>query len=615
MKRPSARTPNLHSNKLRRLSYQTKSRAYRMMYHHPMLTMRALLRVVSLFGVLLIPAWLAAQSQQAGSSLKSPPPGTEAEAKTNKEQPRVPQAKAQNTLGMRAHKDKDYVQSAKLFRAAIELDPSYVLAHYNLACAAAQLNQPAVAIAELSWLAKSTDPQAVILLRKAEADPDFDPLKQNQEVQKLLQWAGIFPGMTPLVLGRPATEAERGRFPLERKDGSLIEKSEKAIQIIEADFLPAPGKETILVSLVLGIVVLDAQGKVLATAAGLISDDLVLDGGDLRHIALAQITPDAEPELVLASVGDKAEGDSADPIYVTIYKRNGTDFKLIASAQITGASPSGFLQLAAIGTLLHHESGYENSMRREWDEKQSQFINTLLQNQPTAKLKSCADFAMFEDVLNFIGFSTTNSYVAVDTSGEIGFAGSSNARTSIYLTNYCPLVTGLPYMKSLTKKSIEESALTKLEQIHYSLFDKQTSQAREQITKKGFSRCIPGRLSPDGTTEVVLEVKSRLPTLYQRWKGKTFLFGTRDASPASAVVEPVKLQMVIKRAGKVLRSAEYVTEDPFSSTRADAYTCWSPSGQHVAVVISRDPYSRRDPGERRLFLLGVPPADAAPSTR
>jgi hypothetical protein len=272
------------------------------------------------------------------------------------------------------------------------------------------------------------------------------------------------------------------------------------------------------------------------------------------------------------------------------------------------------LQLTALGTLLHHESGYETSMRREWNEKRSQFINTLLQNQPTVKPMSCADFAMFEDVLNFIGFSTTNSYVAVDTSGRIGFGGTNNARTSIYLTNYCPLVTGLPYMKSLTKESLEGSELTKLEQIHYSLFDKQTAQARVQITKKGFARCIPGRLSPDGTTEVVLEVKGRLHKLYQRWEGKTFLFGTRDPSPASAVLEPVKLQMVIKRAGKILRSAEYVTEDPSSSTHADAYTCWSPSGQHVAVVISRLPYSRRDPGEHRLFLLGVPPADAAPST-
>src|SRR5262245_6096961 len=87
--------------------------------------------------------------------------------------PRGPAVQA-NTLGMRRYQAGQLARAAENFRDAIAADPSYTLAHYNLACVASRLRDVKTALEELSWLAASKDPIARQKLAKASRDPDLD---------------------------------------------------------------------------------------------------------------------------------------------------------------------------------------------------------------------------------------------------------------------------------------------------------------------------------------------------------------------------------------------------------------------------------------------------------
>jgi len=99
-----------------------------------------------------------------------------------------PPAKARdaNTRGMQLYAKKDYAHAAEQFRAAIALDDSYVLAHYNLASMAALVGDKPTVLAQLAWLRASTDPQAATVLAKARTDPDLKSMVEDADVRKLL---------------------------------------------------------------------------------------------------------------------------------------------------------------------------------------------------------------------------------------------------------------------------------------------------------------------------------------------------------------------------------------------------------------------------------------------
>jgi hypothetical protein len=84
------------------------------------------------------------------------------------------QAITANTAGLRFFRAGQLPRAALRFRDAIALDPDYVLAHYNLACVASRLRETSTAVAELKWLAASTDPVAKAKLDKALVDRDLD---------------------------------------------------------------------------------------------------------------------------------------------------------------------------------------------------------------------------------------------------------------------------------------------------------------------------------------------------------------------------------------------------------------------------------------------------------
>jgi hypothetical protein len=114
----------------------------------------------------------------AGPDASKPTKASAAKATAN--------AKAANLRGMKRYGAKDYAGAAKEFRAAIEAQPNFVLAHYNLASMAALLDDKSTVLAELRWLHDSGDAAARKALDKAPSDPDLKSMIDDPDVKQLL---------------------------------------------------------------------------------------------------------------------------------------------------------------------------------------------------------------------------------------------------------------------------------------------------------------------------------------------------------------------------------------------------------------------------------------------
>ncbi|HWE29506.1 MAG TPA: hypothetical protein VHB97_15960, partial [Polyangia bacterium] len=93
-----------------------------------------------------------------------------------------------NSAGMQRYRAKDYAGAATEFRRAIVLDPSHLLAHYNLACVETRLGRDDGAD-ELRWLARRNDAAADERLVKAARDPDLRPLLHDADIARLVDGA------------------------------------------------------------------------------------------------------------------------------------------------------------------------------------------------------------------------------------------------------------------------------------------------------------------------------------------------------------------------------------------------------------------------------------------
>lgn len=114
--------------------------------------------------------------------------------------PQPPTATSANLRGMQFYRAKDYAQAADYFRLAITLDPMMVIGHYNLACTEALRGNRAAAIEQLRWLQGEGGPLATSKLRRARTDPDWSALRDDPEVQSLLDGANFTPfAERPLV--------------------------------------------------------------------------------------------------------------------------------------------------------------------------------------------------------------------------------------------------------------------------------------------------------------------------------------------------------------------------------------------------------------------------------
>jgi hypothetical protein len=91
-----------------------------------------------------------------------------------------------NTRGMLRYHRGDLARAAEQFRDAIRLDPTYVNAHYNLACVASRLRDVTTAVRELRWLADDTNPEGNAKLDKSASDPDLDFISTLPAVRERL---------------------------------------------------------------------------------------------------------------------------------------------------------------------------------------------------------------------------------------------------------------------------------------------------------------------------------------------------------------------------------------------------------------------------------------------
>ena len=114
-----------------------------------------------------------APPQGSGSSAGSGATGATAATASPRDTAR---AKAANTRGMQLLAAKKYKEAMAEFAAAIAADDRYVLAHYNLACAASRAEDQDVAGRELLWVASAAawDASAAKAIGKADKDPDLE---------------------------------------------------------------------------------------------------------------------------------------------------------------------------------------------------------------------------------------------------------------------------------------------------------------------------------------------------------------------------------------------------------------------------------------------------------
>lgn len=124
----------------------------------------------------------SATAPAAGSATPAVAPAGSATPQAPASATRDPEAaKAANTRGMQLHTAKKYKEAMAEFEKAIAADDSFVLAHYNLACAASRAEDQAVASKQLEWVASAAlwDKFAAQAAAKAATDPDLEWMRSN----------------------------------------------------------------------------------------------------------------------------------------------------------------------------------------------------------------------------------------------------------------------------------------------------------------------------------------------------------------------------------------------------------------------------------------------------
>jgi hypothetical protein len=96
--------------------------------------------------------------------------------------PRRQVAEAFNHGGLERHRAADYTASARLFFGAVQADPSFLAARYNLACAYARAGDLRAAESEIGELARA-GADARRWLRRVDTDPDLAPIRDDEDVR------------------------------------------------------------------------------------------------------------------------------------------------------------------------------------------------------------------------------------------------------------------------------------------------------------------------------------------------------------------------------------------------------------------------------------------------
>jgi hypothetical protein len=298
-------------------------------------------------------------------------------------------ARAANARGLALQKQARYAAAEAEYRKAIEADPGLVVAHYNLACAAALATDHDTAVVELAWIGNRAawDDQARAAAMKETRDPDLKNLGGWEDVARwvppdVLEVIDVLGPPRPGLAGHVLDAAERGKLagPLAAAPGPHAADCDPA-DAKQGRVLGLPliagrvARHTAVASLRDGVAVLDPDGKLVArsepigcTAPGASQDML----GSLVYLEGQIAAPDSAPQVVPAAlyvVQYGAGGRAQWTTNVAIYAQRDKQLVSVFEATLTSSdgAGAGTLVQTVLGDLVLVAPGDKRKRAFHWD--------------------------------------------------------------------------------------------------------------------------------------------------------------------------------------------------------------------------------------------------------
>lgn len=268
-------------------------------------------------------------------------------------------AMAANARGMGRYKVKDWSSASRELRAAIALDESWAMPHYNLACVAALQRDVVGTVEQLEWLTRSSDPAARARLQKALTDPDFALVRDDAKVQAVLR-------------AKPATK------PVPSAAGSALTRriglaplgwTDKPTETAEGENNDCAEYKSFELSLPDGKLTGDySEGVVLESKKGIARSETSLC---LLAIGAAQLVPDDEPELIAHRVVQVNRGAYVDELVV--WKRDGKRLVEVFVGEFAERGVADNLHFESDGTIRYRAPDSKKMQTLRWNAAKKKF--------------------------------------------------------------------------------------------------------------------------------------------------------------------------------------------------------------------------------------------------
>jgi hypothetical protein len=364
------------------------------------------------FAIMLVLACSAQRNGTEAAPKKTPGPGGEEAPKKDPspvaekvrvmetgEAPKkdVAASRAANTRGLALARAKKYREASAEYRKAIAADPSYVLAHYNLACSEALGGDPTEALGQLAWVgnAAAWDDTAKTAIMKAQKDPDLSKLLASDV--NAMQWAvprivletiDVSAGVQPKFVGHLLTDADKAQLakPLTtapgKHDDQCDPKDAKQGRVYGLALVEGPTeKDTLVASLGDGVALLDPGGALVARSEPIgctapnASQDMItglayLDGASMEAPTGARLS--GMPLYVVQySNGGRASWTTNVAIFAQRAKGLVRVFEATLSSNDNASA--GSLVQTILGDLVFTAPGSKKKLVFRWDASASKF--------------------------------------------------------------------------------------------------------------------------------------------------------------------------------------------------------------------------------------------------
>jgi tetratricopeptide repeat protein len=299
------------------------------------------------------------------------------------------EAKAANARGLALQKQKKYAAAQAEYRKAIALDPGYVLAHYNLACAATLAGDLETSLIELAWVGNRAawDDRARAAALKETSDPDLRGLADAENPDQwvppnVLTVVDVLGKRSAAAEGHLLTDAERARLaaPLAAAPGAHAAECDPADAKQGRVFgLPLTSgrvaKHAVAASLRDGIALFDPGGTQVArsepigcTAPGASQDQLTSLAylpGTLVSLSFRAPTVPEDLYVVQYSAGGRAQWTTN----AAIFARRDHQLVRVFDAVLTSsdAAGAGTLVQTVLGDLVYVAPGQNQKRAFHWD--------------------------------------------------------------------------------------------------------------------------------------------------------------------------------------------------------------------------------------------------------